>query len=102
MMHNVPGKGAILEIGGLVKALVISPYAYNLTTGLAMVCTISNEVKDYPFEVVVKSDVVDGVVLADRLNTIDYMARDARVLGQASESTVSATLALIDTILDAK
>ena len=40
------------EQGGMRPALVVSPASYNEKTGLAIFCPITNQIKGYPFEVI--------------------------------------------------
>ena len=41
------------EQSGRRPALVVSPAAYNGKVGLALLCPITNQVKGYPFEVII-------------------------------------------------
>jgi mRNA interferase MazF len=67
---------------GRRPALVLSPRAYNVRSGLALACPITNQVKGYPFEVAVPAgSVASGVILADHLKSIDWKARRAERLG---------------------
>jgi mRNA interferase MazF len=64
-------------------ALVISPKIYNVRSGLALACPITNQVKGYPFEVAVPAGGgATGVILADHLKSIDWKARHAERLGR--------------------
>ena len=56
-------------------AVVISPKIYNEKTGLALMCPVSSQVKEYPFEVIFQEEKVKGVVLCDHLKSLDYEAR---------------------------
>jgi mRNA interferase MazF len=38
---------------------------------------MTNQVKGYPFEVVVTGGIISGVVLADQVKSLDWRARDA-------------------------
>jgi mRNA interferase MazF len=54
------------ELAGQRPALVLSPLAYNRKTGLVLLCPITSQQKNYPFEVVLpKTSGVEGVVLSD-------------------------------------
>jgi mRNA interferase MazF len=64
------------EQAGRRPALVPSPKAYNARSGLALACPVTNQVKEYPFEVAVPAGHgITGVTLADHLKSIDWMAR---------------------------
>lgn len=56
-------------------AVVISPKIYNKKTGLALMCPITSQIKEYPFELVLKEKKVRGAVLCDHLKSLDYEAR---------------------------
>ncbi|HEX5642476.1 MAG TPA: type II toxin-antitoxin system PemK/MazF family toxin, partial [Thermoleophilia bacterium] len=65
-------------------ALVLSPAAYSARVGLALVCPIASEPKGYPFEVLLPPGLaVCGVVVADRVASIDWQACGARLAGAA-------------------
>ncbi len=77
------------EQAGRRPALVLSPKIYNLKSGLALACPITNQTKGYPFEVPVPvGHGASGVILADHLKSIDWKARRAELIGRcASEVT---------------
>lgn len=71
------------EQAGHRPALVLSPAAYNGKTGLMLCCPMTTHVKGYPFEVAV-ADGREGVVLADRVKSLDWKVRRAKRKGRAS------------------
>lgn len=72
------------EEAGWRPALVLSPKSYNKTVGLALVVPITNQIKGYPFEVNLPSDLeIGGTVLADAIKSIDWRARKARLHDKA-------------------
>jgi mRNA interferase MazF len=67
------------EQAGRRPALVLSPAAYNGKVGLAILCPITNQVKGYPFEVLIPAGLaVTGAVLADQAKSLDWRARDTQ------------------------
>lgn len=61
------------EQGGFRPARVLSPRAYNIKVGLALMCPITNQIKGYPYEVLVPSGLpVTGVSLADQIKSLDW------------------------------
>jgi mRNA interferase MazF len=67
------------EQGGWRPALVLSPRSYNGKTGLAVVVPITNQVKGYPFEVPLPSQIkATGVILTDAIRNLDWRSRNAR------------------------
>ncbi len=90
------------EQGGRARpALVLSPYEYNIRSGLCIVVPFTNQEKSYPFEA--KSEGVckktTGVVLADALRSIDWVARRAVFIEKASDTLVEEVLAKVATLL---
>ncbi len=69
------------ERAGHRPALVLTPSSYNGVTGLMVACPITNQRKGYPFEVPLSgaSDPgkITGVVLADRVKSLDWCFRQA-------------------------
>lgn len=72
------------------RALVISPESYNNKVGLAIVCSITNQKKGYPFEVDVPAGLkVTGVILSDQVRTIDWVARNVKVVDHAPQECIA-------------
>ena len=88
------------EQAGRRPALVVSPAAYNGKVGLALLCPITNQVKGYPFEVLVPARLkVSGAILSDQVKSLDWRARKAELISRAPESTVSEVLQKIGVLL---
>ncbi len=68
------------EQKGRRPALVLSPKEYNAKTGLAIFCPITSKIKGYPFEVIVKSKKIDGVVLSDQIKNLDWTMREVEFI----------------------
>ena len=68
-----PGSGH--EQQGKRPAIVISPKKYNEKVGLGLFCPITSKIKSYPFEVRIKNEKIDGVVLADQIKSLDWKKR---------------------------
>ena len=65
-------------------ALVLSPSEYNRKVQLAIVCPITNQIKGYPFEVLLPEGLaVSGVILADQIKSFDWRSRNAEFICQA-------------------
>ncbi|MDP1834889.1 MAG: endoribonuclease MazF [Chlamydiales bacterium] len=86
-----PQKGK--EIQKTRPALTISPYAYNLKTGLGLFMPITSKVKGYPFEVIVESDEIQGAVLCDQIRSLDWKARNAQFVEQIPTDILEDVLA---------
>ena len=68
------------EERGRRPAIVLSKRSYNERSGLALVCPITSRVKGYPFEVPIKLKKIMGVALADQVRSIDWRARDVKLI----------------------
>lgn len=104
--HGAPDRGDIVwlqfhpqaghEQTGRRPAIVISPRAYNEKVGLALFCPITNQVKGYPFEVLLPGELgVSGVVLSDQIKSLDWRARHAERICRAPRQVVEEVLAKI-------
>ena len=64
------------EQAGYRPALVLSPADYNIRSGLAVVCPITSQVKNYPFEVPLPDGLqVTGVILTDQIKSVAWFER---------------------------
>ncbi len=88
------------EQAGERPAIVISPYEFNIHTGFAVVCPITNQEKGYPFEVPLPKDLkISGVVLADQVKSLDWRARRMRFKDIAPFDLVQHVREIISTYL---
>jgi mRNA interferase MazF len=72
----------------LVLHLFSTPNKYNEKTGLAVCCSITSNVKGYPFEVTISGKKINGVVLSDHLKNLDWKIRKARFIEKASKEVL--------------
>ena len=85
---------------GRYPVLVLSPALYNRRASLALVCPISNQVKGYPFEVALPQGLsISGVVLADHVNSADWVARHAQFTGKAPPEVIAEVTAKLRPLL---
>ena len=88
------------EQAGRRPAVVLSPGTYNARVGLALFCPITNQVKGYPFEVVIPPGLqVSGVVLADHTKSLDWQARQAEFICALPSHTIGEILQKVGTLL---
>ncbi len=88
------------EQAGRRPALVLTPKAYNAKSGLALACPVTNQVKGYPFEVLVPAGVgATGVILCDHLKSIDWKARRAEPLGRCTDDVMNEVRAKLAPLL---
>ncbi len=106
----VPERGDIIWISvatqngqgptGRRPALVLSPQAYNSRVGLALFCPITPCVKGYPFEVVLPSGLpVEGAVLADQVESLDWRAHRAELICPLPSAVVEEALGKLRALL---
>ncbi len=72
------------EQAGLRPVLILSPIEYNQASGLCVVVPLTSKRKRLPFEVTLKLEGKDSVVLVDQLRTISWQHRVKGVTGKAS------------------
>jgi mRNA interferase MazF len=91
------------EQAGHRPALVLSPFEFNVGTGLMFACPITNQAKGGAFEVTVpRGAKITGAILSDQLRSVDWIARNARFHSKAPEATVFEVIARIEAILEIK
>ncbi len=90
------------EQAGRRPALVLSPATYNGKVGLAILCPLTNQIKGYPFEVLVPPGLsITGAILADQVKNLDWRARDAELICSLPRKTVVEVLQKLATLLSA-
>lgn len=88
------------EQSGRRPAVVLSPRLYNARTRLAIFCPVTNQIKGYPFEVVLTGDLpVVGAVLADQVRSLDWHARRATRICKLPRDTMSEILGKLEPLL---
>lgn len=111
MTKNTPSKGNIIvldfspqvghEQAGNRPGFVVSPMEFNDVTGFAWVCPITSKKKGYPFEVDIDgAEKTTGVILVDQMKSIDWRARNIRIVDTTSQKTQDEVTTLIDTIIN--
>jgi mRNA interferase MazF len=79
---------------------VLSQRAYNERTGLCVTCPITNQAKGFRFEVLIPAgSAVTGVVLADQVRSVSWMARRAESRGPAPAAVLDEVRAKVATLL---
>jgi mRNA interferase MazF len=85
------------EQSGRRPALVVSNTQFNAHTGLAIVCPLTSRDRKFPFHVAVLNHTqVTGFVMVEQVKSIDYRAREARQIGQASQDLLDEVLSILD------
>ena len=78
------------EQSGQRPAIVLSPGKYNSKTGLLLACPITRQVKGYPFEVAVRTEKIEGVVLSDQVRSLDWKSRRTSLIEKVPEENLAA------------
>ena len=90
------------EQSGRRPALTLSPASYNRKVGLAIFCPITNQVKGYPFEVLIpKGSKASGAILSDQVKSLDWKARNASKICKISGDIIEEVLEKIGLLLGA-
>ncbi len=88
------------EQKGRRPAIVLSPKIYNSKSGLALFCPITNQIKDYPFEVQLPSNLpVSGVIISDQVKSLDWKIRNAEFIVKAPRNVLNETLSKFSTLV---
>lgn len=90
------------EQAGHRPALVLSPKTYNRRTGMMLCCPLTTQIKGYPFEVLIQSQDVPGVALADQVKSMDWKARRAVYKGRVGAEVIEEALAKARVLLQPK
>ena len=88
------------EQAGRRPAVILSPYSYNAKVGLALLTPVTNQIKGYPFEVVIpEGNEVTGAILSDQVKSLDWKVRKAELFCRIPESVTSEVLAKLAALL---
>ena len=88
------------EQAGRRPAVVLSPALYNGRVGLVICCPITNQIKGYPFEVVLPSGLaVTGAVLSDQVKSLDWRVRNATFICALAPATIAEILQKLGTLV---
>lgn len=87
------------EQAGRRPAVVLSPKAYNRRTGLLICVPITNQIKGYPFEVLLSGNDAMGAALADQIKSLDWKVRQAERKGRATPTEIADIKAKVRALL---
>lgn len=87
------------EQAGRRPAVVLSPKAYNNKTGLMVCVPITNQIKGYPFEVLLSISETSGAALADQVKNLDWRSRQAQYKGKINAMEMQQIKAKIAALL---
>lgn len=87
------------EQAGRRPAVVLSPKAYNVRTGLMVCVPATTQIKGYPFEVALNESGSSGVALSDQVKSLDWESRHAEFKEKVSSVVLSQIKSKIKALL---
>lgn len=87
------------EQAGRRPAVVLSPKAYNGRTGLLVCVPVTNQIKGYPFEVLLQGTGATGAALSDQVKSLDWRSRQAERKGMATAAELAEIRSKIKALL---
>ena len=89
------------EVSPRHPAVILSPQAYNLRVGLAVLCPVTAHIKGYPFEVLIPGGLpIKGAILADQAESFDWRARRAELVCSLPPVVVEEALGKLRSLLE--
>ena len=90
------------EQAGHRPALVLSSVTYNSAAGMMVCCSMTSQIKGYPFEVAIRGGRgILGVVLSDQVKSVDWRARNAKYKSKAAASELTEIRAKVVALIGA-
>ncbi|GAB1370424.1 endoribonuclease MazF [Candidatus Kapaibacterium sp.] len=78
------------EQKGRRPAIILSPKSYNEKTNLALVCPITTQIKNYPFEVKLNEYLTTkGVVISDQIKSLDWKCRNVEFIEKVDRDIIN-------------
>ncbi len=107
MPEYIPKQGDIIAITfdpqsgheqkGRRPAFVVSKELFNQSTGMAIVCPITNTDRGFPFHVPIPVDSnLTGFIMVEQVKSVDFRARRAKPIEQGNDGLLSDVLSLLD------
>ena len=84
------------EQRGYRPAIIVSNDVFNVHTGMAIVCPITSNTKNFPTHYILEDSVkVKGAVLCEHIKSIDYSARNIKLAEKASANDLVSVMTLM-------
>ena len=110
MVSYIPDRGDIVwinfepqkgkEITKFRPALVISPQKYNHKIGLLLCMPITSKIKNYPFEVKINIQSIEGAILCDQVRSFDWKAREVKKITTLDKDRLQLVLTKFKLLID--
>jgi mRNA interferase MazF len=85
------------EQKGRLPAFVVSKDLFNRSTGLAIVCPVTNADRRFPFHIPIpKSSKITGFIMVEQVKSVDFRARRAKRIEHGSDELLSEVLSILD------
>jgi len=85
------------EQRGRRPALVVSKDLFNRSTGLAVVCPLTNTERGFPFHVPVpENSSLTGFIVVEQVKSVDFRTRRAKRIERASDELLANVLSILD------
>lgn len=110
MMEYIPERGDIVwitfnpqaghEQAGRRPALILSPAPYNGKVGLAILCPITSQIKNYPFEVLIPAGLkIGGAILSDQVKNLDWKVRQPEFVCNLPDAALEEVMQKLATLI---
>jgi len=107
MADYIPRQGDIIAITfdpqsgheqkGRRPAFVVSKDLFNRSTGLAIVCPITNTERGFPFHIPIPKDrKLTGFIMVEQVKSVDFRSRSAKRIEHGSDELLSEVLSILD------
>jgi mRNA interferase MazF len=107
MAAYIPKQGDIITITfgpqsgheqkGRCPAFVVSKDLFNRSTGLAIVCPITNTDRGFPFHIPVpEGSKLTGFIMVEQVKSVDFRSRHAKRLERSDDLLLSEVLSILD------
>ena len=85
------------EQKGRRPALVVSKDLFNSSTGLAIVCPLTNTERGFPFHAPVPGNSsLTGFIMVEQIKSVDFRTRRAKRIKRASDELLANVLSILD------
>lgn len=85
------------EQKGRRPAFVVSKDLFNQSTGLAIVCPVTNTSRDFPFHIPVPEDSkLTGFIMVEQVKSVNFRARRAKRIERGNEALLAEVLSILD------
>ena len=107
MADHVPRQGDLIaltfdpqsghEQRGRRPAFVVSKDLFNRSTGLALVCPVTNTDRGFPFHVAIPAgSKLTGFIMVEQVKSVDFRSRAVDRIGRGSEELLAEVLSILD------